>query len=92
MVRRITAGPARRRRLLGIGLVLATALAVVGVPTPATAATSTTVAGVVTAAGKPVAGVPVGFWSRTGHRVMTATTTRSGRFSLRVPARTLGYA
>ena len=62
---------------------------------PATAAqadATTTVQGTVQVGRTALAGVPVGFWSRTGHRLAATTTGTSGAFTLHVPSGVRGFA
>ena len=84
------AGGRGRVAAVAIGALLAAASVV-----PATAAqadASTTVHGTVQAGATKLAGVPVGFWSRTGHRLAGTTTGVGGTFTLHVPSGVRGFA
>lgn len=78
----------RRAAAVALGALLAALLPAA----PAQAATTTTVHGTVQASGTALAGVPVGFWSRTGHALATATTGSTGAFTLTVPSGVRGFA
>src|SRR4051794_19893044 len=75
---------------IGIGALLAAASLVPA--TAAQAASTTTVHGTVQSGATKLAGVPVGFWSRTGHKLAGATTGATGAFTLRVPSGVRGFA
>ena len=80
----------RRVAAVGVGALLAAASVVPG--TAAQAASSTTVHGTVQSGAAKLAGVPVGFWSRTGTRLASTTTGAGGAFTLRVPSGIRGFA
>jgi hypothetical protein len=75
---------------VGVGALLAAASVVPA--TAAQAASSTTVHGTVQSGAAKLAGVPVGFWSRTGTRLASTTTGAGGAFTLRVPSGIRGFA
>src|SRR4051812_11871631 len=56
------------------------------------AAAATTVHGTVQSGSTRLAGVPVGFWSRAGKRLASATTGSTGAFTLHVPSGVRGFA
>jgi hypothetical protein len=63
-----------------------------GPPTTSAAASSTTtVHGTVRSGSSALVGARVGFWSRTGHTIVTATTGTGGAFTLRVPSGIRGF-
>ena len=83
-------GTRGRVAAVAIGALLAAASVV-----PATAAqadASTTVHGTVQSGATRLAGVPVGFWSRTGHQLARTTTGAGGAFTLHVPSGVRGFA
>lgn len=81
-----------RRRIAAIGIGLLVATAAVAPATAAQAATTTTVHGTVQSGATKLGGVPVGFWTRTGHKLAAATTGAGGAFTLRVPSGVRGFA
>lgn len=81
-----------RGRLASIGLGLLLAAGSIVPATAAEAATTTTVRGTVQAGTTKLAGVPVGFWSRTGRSLATTTTGSTGAFTLKVPSGVRGFA
>jgi hypothetical protein len=85
----------RSRRRAALGVVVAAALTTFGVAVPLQAATAeakTTVHGTVKAGSKALADVPVGFWSRTGKKLTSTRTSKSGTFTLHVPSGVYGFA
>lgn len=90
----------------GAGLVVLAAVGVVAVslvsavpaavskrtPLPTTSAGVTTFSGTVQSGAARLAGVRVGFWSRTGHVVVSTTTSAKGTFTLHVPSGVRGFA
>src|SRR4051794_19176352 len=82
-----------RRVRSGAAAIAAGALLAALLPAaPAQAATTTTVHGTVQSGSTRLAGVPVGFWSRTGERLASATTGSTGAFTLHVPSGVRGFA
>ena len=92
MGRRMERNHAVRGKVAAIGIGALLAAASVVPATAAQAASTTTVHGTVQAGATKLSGVPVGFWSRTGHTLVTTKTGASGAFTLRVPSGVRGFA
>src|SRR3978361_32314 len=76
--------------MLAIGLVIVAAALVPAIT--ANVGGTETGRGDVTASSRPVAFIPVGFWSPQGGVLSTATSDSNGRFTLDIPSNVDGYA